>query len=155
MTIPVIATLQILTVTDTTAGRLALITATTQRGAEPPCHRHHWEDELLYVLEGDLVVWVDGKWSIAPVGEAVFIPRGCEHTFAVLSDHARVLMLYTPAGFEGLYRDLKAQTVWATPDNHDIERWVATAARYGCEITAPHPGRPHKTGVSSQTDVIQ
>jgi hypothetical protein len=32
----------------------------------------------------------------------------------------------------------------------NIERWVATAARYGCEVTGPHPGRPLKTVGSEQ-----
>ena len=116
-----------------TGGRLALVTLVLMRGAEPPRHRHHWEDEALYVLDGELAIWLGGAWHRVPTGAAILLPRGVEHGVAVVSARARVLAVLTPAGFEGFYRDLSG----AAPD---LERLVATAARYGCEITGPPPG---------------
>ncbi len=49
-------------------GRLALIETLEMPGAEPPCHCHHWEDETLYVLEGELVVFCGGTWTQAVAG---------------------------------------------------------------------------------------
>ena len=121
-----------------TGGRLALIETVEVWGAEPPRHCHHWEDETLYVLEGELAVFCGGTWTRTPAGTAVVLPRGAEHSFAVLSRRARVLTMFAPAGFEAWYRDAGTVIPWSG----EIEYIVATAARYGCEITGPHPGRP-------------
>ena len=120
-----------------TAGRLALIEFVMQPGDEPPCHRHYGEDELFYVLAGELALFIEGKWVRLPPGQVVMIPRSAEHTFAVLSDTARWLTVFTPAGFEGFYRDGNGHAPF-----NNFEQWVTAAARYGCEITGPHPGRP-------------
>ena len=121
-----------------TGGRLALIETLEVRGAEPPCHCHHWEDETLYVLDGELAVYCGGTWTPTPAGTAVVLPRGTEHSFAVLSSRARVLTMFAPAGFEAWYGAMGTVLPWSG----EIEHIVATAARYGCEITGPHPGRP-------------
>ena len=113
-----------------TGGRLAIVEEVMGRGAELPRHLHHWEDEALYVLDGELAVCLGGEWRRVPAGGAVLLSRGAEHAVAVVGAAARVLTVLTPAGFEGFYRELAD----ATPD---LDRLVATAARYGCEITGP------------------
>lgn len=118
-----------------TGDRFALIETVEEPGAEPPRHIHHREDEALYVLEGTLYVWIAGRWVEVPAGAAVFLPRGIEHTFVVATERARVLALVAPAGLEGFYRETDAA-------RSEVERLVATAARYGCEITGPVPARP-------------
>jgi quercetin dioxygenase-like cupin family protein len=123
---------------EETGGRFPLIETVEQRGAELPAHRHHWEDETLYVLEGALAVSIAGTWVHASAGSAVFVPRGAEHVYAVTSDAARVLTMLTPAGFERFYQERDA----APMESAAIEPLVTLAARYGCEITGPHPGRP-------------
>jgi quercetin dioxygenase-like cupin family protein len=125
---------------EATAGRLALIETVERQGREPPCHRHYWEDELIYVLAGELALYIEGKWLAFPKERAVMVPRSVEHTFSVLSGTARLLTVFTPAGFEGFYREL-GEGASQAGGNIALERWVATAARYGCEITGPHPGR--------------
>ena len=124
----------ILVAGEETGGRLAIVETVELRGAEPPRHCHHWEDEALYVLGGELAVCLGAEWRRVPAGQAVLLPRGLEHGFAVVGEEARVLTVLTPAGFEGFYREL-------TGAASDLERLVATAARYGCEITGPPPGR--------------
>jgi len=129
-----------------TAGRLALIEFFMQPGDEPPCHRHYGEDELFYVLVGELALFIEGKWVRLLPGQVVMIPRSVEHTFAVLSNTARWLTMVTPAGFEGFYRDGNAHAPF-----NNFEQWVAAAAHHGCEITGPHPGRPasHQLALST------
>ena len=123
---------------EETAGRVALIETVEEPDSGVPCHRHHWQDKLLYVVEGALNVYVAGQWIHAPAGAAVWLPRGIEHSYVAAAEHTRVLAMFTPAGFEGFYRELDAPPPWAD----EIERLVATAARYGCEITGPHPEPP-------------
>lgn len=117
---------------EETGGRFALVETVEKRGAELPRHLHHWEDETLYVLEGSLAVWVAGGWVEVPAGAAVFLARGVEHALCVSTQRARVLVFLTPAGFEGFYREMSGV-------GSEVERLVATAARYGCEITGPAP----------------
>ena len=132
-----------------TAGRVALIETVEEPGGEAPCHRHHWEDKVLYVLEGALHVYIAGQWIGAPAGAAVWVPRGVEHTYVAADEHTRVLTMFTPAGFEGFYRELDPSRLWAG----EIERLVVTAARYGCELTGPHPGPPTARGRGDGVDL--
>lgn len=74
------------------------------RHASPPKHTHP-QDETFVVLEGELTVEAGGeRFEAGPAATAVF-PAGVAHTFRVDSETARVLVLSTPAGLEGLYRD--------------------------------------------------
>jgi quercetin dioxygenase-like cupin family protein len=121
---------------EETAGRCGLVETVEERGAQPPRHLHHSEDETLYVIEGSLSVWVAGEWVEAPAGTALFLPRGIEHALLARSEKARVLSFFAPAGFEGFHVEM------ATMGPLDVERLVTTAARYGCEIAGPTPERP-------------
>ena len=121
---------------EETGGRFALLETVEARGGEPPRHLHHWEDETVYVLEGELKVCVGGEWATAPAGTAVFLPRGVEHSFVVTTDDARLLVIVVPAGIEGLYCELGGQERGTAPE---LERLVTAAARYGVEITGPPP----------------
>ena len=84
---------------EETGGRFALVESVEVRGAEPPRHRHHREDETLYVLAGNLRVWVGDGWTDVPAGAAGVLPRGVEHADAVATPEARVLTALVPAGF--------------------------------------------------------
>ena len=129
------ARIAVLVAGEETAGRCGLVETVEERGAKPPRHLHHWEDETLYVIEGSLSVWVASEWVEAPAGTAVFLPRGVEHAFFAATEKARVLSFFVPAGFERFYREMAA----AGP--LDVEHLVTMAARYGCEITGPAPER--------------
>ncbi len=117
-------------------GRVAILERVERRGAEPPVHLHTREDEIVYVLEGALTYYVDEETHHATAGTYVILPRGCEHTFSVESDEARLLVMVVPAGCEGFYGELDSD---ATGAASDIERLVTVAARYGVEITGPPP----------------
>lgn len=126
---------EVLVAGEETAGRCGLVETVEEPGAKPPRHLHHREDETLYVIEGSVSVWVAGKWVEAPVGTAVFLPRGLEHAFVAATERARVLSFFAPAGFEEFYRET------AAVGPLDVERLVTMAASYGCEITGPTPER--------------
>jgi quercetin dioxygenase-like cupin family protein len=86
---------------EQTGGAFALIELLERQA--PPRHIHHREDELIYVLEGELTVEIDGVRFPAPAGTAALIPRGSVHGFAIDKGPARLLALFTPAGTEGLF----------------------------------------------------
>jgi quercetin dioxygenase-like cupin family protein len=127
---------------EESGGRFALVETIEQPGDELPSHRHHWEDKTIYVLEGALAISIAGTWVNAPVGAAVFLPRGIAHAYTITSESARLLTMLTPAGFERFYQEHGAVGVRSDTALPSLEPVVTLAARYGCEITGQHPGCP-------------
>jgi quercetin dioxygenase-like cupin family protein len=125
---------------DRTEGRLAIVEAIEHGGATHPVHVHSREDELVYVLEGRVRFYLDGAWIERGSGETLLLPRGSEHSHAVVSA-ARLLVVLTPAGLEGYYREL-GQPAAGPCVYQDAERLVVVAARYGIDITGPAPPIP-------------
>jgi mannose-6-phosphate isomerase-like protein (cupin superfamily) len=74
---------------------------------DTPLHVHENEDELFYVLEGQHVFQVgDQEFRTGP-GGVVFAPRGVPHSQRrMVPRKGRVLVLTSPAGFEGFFREL-------------------------------------------------
>lgn len=118
----------------TVACRLALVELVVHRGSEPPLHRHHDEDLLVFVLAGRLTYLVGGHPVAALPGSLVLIPRGAEHGYTVESGSARLLVVVSPAGAERYLAALHGAAA-----GEDVERLIALAARYGIEITGPPP----------------
>jgi quercetin dioxygenase-like cupin family protein len=119
-----------------TKGRLAVIEIRERRGGEPLRHLHHWEDEIVYVLEGEVTFALNDEHLPRSTGSCVVLPAGHEHAYAIASEEARLLVITVPAGLEDLYRELGGLN---GAGRSDVERLVTVAARYGVEITGP-PG---------------
>jgi mannose-6-phosphate isomerase-like protein (cupin superfamily) len=85
-----------------TSGRMLMWHALVPPSAGPPLHIHLREDEMYYVLSGEIEVFRDTGYQTVSSGSAVFIPRGTVHAFrnAGTAD-ARMLIWMSPAGFEG------------------------------------------------------
>jgi quercetin dioxygenase-like cupin family protein len=89
---------------EETGGAFLLFEDLMAQGKTTPLHIHSDEDEALYVLEGELLVHIDGRdHRIGPRGVAI-APRGVPHAFLVTSHTARVLTLQTPGSAEAFYR---------------------------------------------------
>lgn len=66
----------------------------------PGAHAHP-EDDVFYVLEGTVSVFVDDHWVDAPRGAFVLVPGGITHDFENRSDaRAGLLSFSTPGDFE-------------------------------------------------------
>jgi len=73
-------------------------------GDGPPQHIHKTEDEAFYVPEGEIKVLVGERTLTATAGSFVTIPRGTVHAFARAGQEpAKVLAMFTPAGFENFF----------------------------------------------------
>jgi mannose-6-phosphate isomerase-like protein (cupin superfamily) len=74
---------------------------------DTPLHVHANEDEMFYVLEGEHIVRCgDDEFRLGP-GGVVFLPRGIPHSQRrVVPGQGRLLVLTSPAGFEGFFREL-------------------------------------------------
>src|SRR6516162_2555111 len=86
-------------------GQFALIEAVSRRGNVPPPHIHHREDEIFYVLEGEVVVSVGDRTIEGTPGTMVFLPRDVGHSFTIESEQCRMLILLTPAGLERWFKE--------------------------------------------------
>ncbi len=131
-----------------TDGALMLFEDQMSQGKATPLHTHD-EDEALYVLEGELLVHVDGhNHRVGPCGFA-FAPRGVVHAFLVTSPLARLLCWQTPASAEAFYRDASERAdPTSDPDGPVDFARVITAAKQtgGMQIVGPPPfGQPDGT----------
>jgi quercetin dioxygenase-like cupin family protein len=87
-----------------TDGAFMLFEDHMARGKTTPLHVHTNEDELLYVLDGEILVHVDGQNHAVGSRAVALAPRGVPHAFLVTSQTARVLCLQTPGSAEPFYR---------------------------------------------------
>lgn len=128
---------------EDTQGQFALIEAAGRKGNAPPPHIHRWEDEIFYVLEGELAVSVGDRTKKAVPGTMVFLPRNVQHSFTIESEQARMLILLTPAGFEGWFKEFSvpAPAMTLPPPTEvaykDVQRMLEAAPRYGLEFALP------------------
>ncbi len=76
-------------------------------GARPHIHMEH--DEYFYVLQGELTLHNgDGEITAGP-GHLLAAVRGTPHGFRNAGPQlVRALCLYTPAGYEGYFREVHA-----------------------------------------------
>ena len=90
---------------DTTGGAFTIIEE--HEPVDTRLHVHENEDELFFVLEGEHVFQVgDEEFQVGP-GGLVFAPRGVPHAQRrVVPRTGRILVLASPAGFEGFFREL-------------------------------------------------
>ena len=124
--------------TDATNGAMSITDSVSPPNSGPPRHIHHDADETFIMLNGDSEFWLDGEVVTRGPGETMFVPRGKEHTFRVVSDiPARHLVILTPGGFEGFFREM-AEGQFRIPENMvEIE---ACAKRYHLSLTGPPLG---------------
>lgn len=67
-----------------------------ERGKVTPLHLHPEVDETFYLLEGEILLHLDGvEHRVGPGGMAM-VPRGMPHAFLVTSETAKMLCLVTP-----------------------------------------------------------
>jgi mannose-6-phosphate isomerase-like protein (cupin superfamily) len=118
-----------------TDGAFAMFIDEVPPAAGPPLHIHHNEDETFYVLEGELAMQVNDEKFTAPVGTAVFLPKGIPHTFHNFGTQtARALVTVTPGGLEGFFTEVEPLTTQSEPDMAAI---LAMAGQYGIEAILP------------------
>ena len=91
--------------TEDTGGAFFMFEDDLAHAKTTPLHRHPEADETVYVLDGEIVVNVDGQESRVGVGGMMFTPKGVPHAFFVVSESARLLTMQTPGIGQAFYRD--------------------------------------------------
>ena len=127
---------------DDTNGRYALVDLRVEPGDGTPPHIHHAEDEMFYILEGELALWADGNKTVAGPGAFVYVPMGVVHAFKNESGSAvRFLCGMTPAGFEQFFvaigTPVSAETPAPPPVGPEFgEKIVRLAPEFHMEIVS-------------------
>ena len=98
--------LSFLALGEQTGGAYALIETANDPATGVRLHVHEREDETWFVLEGEYMFEVGGQTFRAGPGDYVFGPRNVPHSYANRTEAvARALIMVTPAGFEGFWRE--------------------------------------------------
>lgn len=81
-----------------TLGQLGVLETAYPPGLSVRTHVHQGEDEMFYVLTGELTGYCDGESWTAGAGSFVFVPRDCPHSFTVSgSGPATALVITGPS----------------------------------------------------------
>lgn len=124
-----------------TGGAFLLFEDRLDLGKVTPLHRHPDAGETFYMLEGEVLLHIDGEqWPLHAGGIAI-IPRGIPHAFMVTSELARMLCLQTPGSGEEFYRIASEPAVEGEPAAPvDFDRVRAAATQTGAiELLGPPP----------------
>ena len=121
-----------------TGGALSIAECTIRAGVEPPAHVHSNEDEGFYVIDGAMRILLGEDWVDAPAGTFSWAPRHIPHSFAVVGESARVLVMTSPGGFlEQMFspfsQPARTLTLPEMPDDVPFEAMLALDLRLGVE----------------------
>lgn len=112
-------------------GSIAIVEHVFSPGVLVPPHRHTREDEISYVVEGEIGFRSDGREVSLGAGGYIVKPRGELHSMWNAGDRpARMIEIISPAGFEHYFEEL-AEAVAAAGGLPALEVRTAIAARYG------------------------
>lgn len=81
---------------EQSGGVFCMFEHTASQGKVTPLHLHPDNDEIGYVLEGELLLHINGVEYRAGPGAAVCIPKGTPHALLVTSEVVRSLWIVTP-----------------------------------------------------------
>lgn len=125
-----------------TAGAFCLVDERARRGESVPMHRHQNDMESLYVIEGELSIYIgDQPGAPALPGAFAHIPGGTPHGFRVESETARYLLLTTPRHGE-FYRAITMPSGPGgsrPPGSIDGAKIKQACADFGIEFIGPLP----------------
>jgi quercetin dioxygenase-like cupin family protein len=129
--------------TEQSGGTLVLFEHAAAKGKRTPLHLHPDHDETGLLLEGELLLHVDGVEHRVGPGAAFWVPRGAPHALLVTSDIARSVWVVTPGGaMEEFFRQAGevAPNRTLPPPEIDIARLLAVGESTGAmKVLGPPP----------------
>ena len=96
-----------------------------------PLHIHHYEDEVIHVLEGAIDIRLDTEKLHAPVGGIVHLPKKIPHALQnPLRTPLRIMVHAIPGGLEHYFNDVDAAL---QNGSFDAEIHTQISKKYGLE----------------------
>jgi quercetin dioxygenase-like cupin family protein len=127
---------------ETTDGRFFAMEIRAPKGFFSPLHVHRDADELFILLAGDMRVQHGEDIFEAETGSLVYGPRQVPHSLYVDSDEAKMLLILSPSGMEGFFREVgaPADAVELPPPGLDLpdrEALMEIGARFQQDVVGP------------------
>jgi mannose-6-phosphate isomerase-like protein (cupin superfamily) len=128
---------------DETRGAFLLFEDRLDQGKVTPLHVHPDSDETMIVLEGEILMHLDGVEHRVAAGGVAVAPRGVPHAFKVTGpDGSRLLCLHTPGCCQAFYWDASEAMAEEEVESGavDMGRVQASAKKNGgIQILGPPP----------------
>lgn len=120
-----------------TNGQLMMGRFSVGKGEAPPYHKHLHDDEMFLLIRGTALLWYDDQEFELAEGGVVFLPKGMPHAYRITSDTADLLMINTPAGIEGMFRETGRDRSTRRPPGYQVAPDPAVAEKYGNVVLGP------------------
>jgi len=122
-----------------TGGAFLMFEDEMEAGKATPLHQHPEADETFYMLEGEILLDIDGEQRTVGAGGVAVLPRGVPHAYRVISA-ARMLCIHTPGNGEAFYRIASEPAPAGSPPAPvDFDRVRAAAAETGTTVILGPP----------------
>jgi len=131
------STLAILLDGAATNGQLMIGRFDVSEGEAPPYHQHTHEDEVFMLIKGTALVWSGDEQSELSEGGIVFLPKNVPHAYRITSEKADLLVINTPAGIEGMFRETGRDRATPRPSDYRVTPKPEVSAKYGNIILGP------------------
>jgi quercetin dioxygenase-like cupin family protein len=125
---------RVLAAAQETGGAYEIFELSGPRASGPPPHAHPWS-EAYVLLEGEVEVTLGDSKRNATPGCFVNIPAGMTHSYRVMSEGARFIVVTSPAGAGEFFADLDRETAGAM----DSENVLKVALRHGLTVPLAPP----------------
>jgi quercetin dioxygenase-like cupin family protein len=120
-----------------TNGQLMMGRFDVSEGEAPPYHKHLHEDEVFMLIKGTALVWYDDQEYELAEGGVVYLPKNVPHAYRITSPKADLLMLNTPAGIEGMFRETGRDKATPRPPGFHVTPDPEVSQKYGNVIVGP------------------
>lgn len=120
-----------------TNGQLMIGRFDVAEGEAPPYHTHTREDEVFLLIKGTALVWCDDQEYELSEGGIVYLPRNIPHGYRITSAKADLLMINTPAGIEGMFRETGRDKSTPRPPGFEVRPDPGLADKYGNVVVGP------------------
>ena len=116
---------------DQTGGAFYLCEAVFGPESGSPLHIHHNEEEVIYVLNGEIEIRLGQNNLHIPAGGIVHLPKKVPHAlYNPLKTPLKIMVHAIPGGLEGYFNDVDAALESGALD---AETHTSISARYGLE----------------------
>jgi len=122
---------------------VSVLESRAPRGDSPPLHVHD-EDEIFHVIEGVMRLRAGGDEIVLRAGETFNAPRGIAHSYIVVSEEARWLVITAKGRFESFVRSFSRPAPSAElpeaagpPSAAEAEALAVACRAHGIELVGP------------------
>ena len=109
----------------------------------PPLHVHHEEDEIFFIVEGEVRFVIGSRTVVARKGDTLLAPLGIPHAYRVISPEGAQILAIARANFEAMVLSVARPAAAVTlpdpvvPTAECQAQLAAACAAQGIEILGP------------------